>query len=85
MPDSFEDAMKKVAKTAYEDTAREFKGVIARLQRSHRGKPLEEVNRAVQQAFQKAGYKAPESDVNSYAAAISQGTPIEVKVDSLRL
>jgi len=80
----FEDAMKKVARQGYEESARDFKRLIAGLERSHGGKPVDEVKRAVREAFRHAGVTASESEITDYATTISEGRKIEVKVDPLR-
>jgi len=79
-----EDAMKRAVRQGYEESAREFKRLIAGLERSHGGKPVDEVKGAVRAAFRRADISASESEITDYATAISEGTKIDMKVEPLR-
>ncbi len=79
-----ENAMRTAVQQGYEESAREFKQLIAGLERTHAGKPVDEVKGAVRTAFRRADITASESEITDYATAISGGTKIEIKVEPLR-
>ena len=75
----FRKAIDKVANDAVREAAKDAQRVFDRVHRSHAGKPVEQVMPALRSAARSADWKFTDTDLRSYAEAISQGTRIIVK------
>ena len=84
MPDDLSRQLRKAMDQAVGGAMKEVRkntqATFDRLSRSHKGKPVPEVKRALKRAWEREpGAKITDPELTAYATAISEGTRIKVR------
>jgi len=77
----FERELRKAVQDGLRDVAQDYQQMFDSLGRRYRGQPLSTIKTALQREWRRVdGDPLPEPDLTEYATAISDGTPIQMRV-----
>ena len=74
-----QQGMRDLERQVKQDATRHYQQMFDRLSRQHRGKPVDEVKRALGRAWAADGGTITDPELTDWATAISEGTHIRFK------
>ena len=78
-------ATERAANDGLRQSAQELQRELNAVSNSHGGRPIDEVKPALRAASKRIGMQLSEEELTEFATAISEGVPITVKAQRVRL